>query len=448
MFHSLSNRLQVRTMLCLLIVLAFLCLTESQCIVHGNHTEVLLHKHLLMDSDYSEWARPVNDFFSSVQVNSSLDLITIHSVDEKMQVFKATVWTTLEWFDAHLTWDPCQYGGADAVLAPLDKIWSPDVCFSNDLSDNKCMNTKDREKVMLHSYGKVKWWFTKEIHSSCGIDISKYPFDRQKCSIKLGLRYSTDEKVKLNSPIDYVSTNNFETNEEWELLNTHVVYKKLKVERNFTEVVHLFILQRRSAFYVYHIILPIVLLALLNVLCFVLPIESGEKIGMAMAIFLTYAVFMTLVSETVPKSSEHVFGLGIYMSIELLMSGLTIAIEVYVLSIYHRQKSRPMTKIYRFVLRCLDHRCNVSDGIKAPNGMYHATVSRVGSSSMRSIKTSSEPDDKDLVVPFTKSKDSQNDWQRLAKCLDKIFGLCITIVNALALIVYLIAVHVKVKPHS
>ena len=307
--HFQSSRLYIQVMSCLLMLLTLLCSTSSKCMVHSNHTEVLLHKHLLEEKFYSPWVRPVDDYFTSVQVNVSLQLITIHSVDERVQTFSATVWATLAWFDQHLTWDPCTYGGVGSILAPLAKIWSPDLCFSNDLGGDKCLSTKDKEKVMLHANGKVKWWFSKEIKTSCDIDISKYPFDRQKCSLRLGLWYSADDKVKLNSPYKHVSMNNYETNEEWELLNTHVKYKKLQVEYNFTEIVYFFILKRRSMFYVFNIIFPIILLAILNGICFCLPIESGEKTGMAMTIFLTYAVFMTLVSDTVPKSSEHVFPL-------------------------------------------------------------------------------------------------------------------------------------------
>jgi hypothetical protein len=55
-------------------------------------------------------------------------------------------------------------------------------------------------------------------------------------------------------------------------------------------------IKRRALYYGVMIIAPTVLFALMNPLVFLLPIESGERVSLAMTILLSYAIFLTLMS--------------------------------------------------------------------------------------------------------------------------------------------------------
>ena len=120
---------------------------------------------------------------------------------------------------------------------------------------------------------------------------------------------------------------------------------------NFIDIQYHVVVKRRSQFYIYYIILPVVLLSVLNVICFLILTESGEKVGLAVAIFLTFAVFMSTISNSVPKLSNHQFRLGIYMTIEMIVSGVTIIMEVFVLGLYHRQRDKHIGWIFRILLQ-------------------------------------------------------------------------------------------------
>ena len=43
----------------------------------------------------------------------------------------------------------------------------------------------------------------------------------------------------------------------------------------------------------------------MTMLVFVLPVESGEKIAMGVAVFLAYTFQMIIVSETTPKTGNE-----------------------------------------------------------------------------------------------------------------------------------------------
>ena len=65
-------------------------------------------------------------------------------------------------------------------------------------------------------------------------------------------------------------------------------------------------LRRKSMYYVIYIIIPCLTLGVLNLFLFVLPPTSGEKVSLGMTIILAYFVFLLLVEEKLPETSDNV----------------------------------------------------------------------------------------------------------------------------------------------
>ena len=57
-------------------------------------------------------------------------------------------------------------------------------------------------------------------------------------------------------------------------------------------------------------IVPVVMLSLLNVLVFLLPASSGEKMALAVTVLLSFTVYLSIISEVMPKTSESISILG------------------------------------------------------------------------------------------------------------------------------------------
>ena len=64
-------------------------------------------------------------------------------------------------------------------------------------------------------------------------------------------------------------------------------------------------LHRRSIFYVMNIIIPIMVLANLSSLTFMVPTDSGEQLSLGVSILLAFFVFMLILSENTPQTSEN-----------------------------------------------------------------------------------------------------------------------------------------------
>ena len=74
----------------------------------------------------------------------------------------------------------------------------------------------------------------------------------------------------------------------------------------YTELSYTVHMRRRALYYAFNVIVPCVMLSSLALLTFCLPSSSREKIGLGLTVFLTFSMFMLLIAEAVPTTSESI----------------------------------------------------------------------------------------------------------------------------------------------
>ncbi|XP_033732275.1 neuronal acetylcholine receptor subunit alpha-3-like [Pecten maximus] len=296
--------------------------------------EARLHDDILYGID--PYVRPVSDVTKPVNVSVELFLISVIELNERERSMSSLIWIELRWFDEQLAWNTSKYGGIDSSRVPFNRIWTPDILLRNEIGNKKGMQHTNFIDPTVRSTGEVFWWPGKEVKTKCEIDTTKYPFDEQECTLEVGKWYSDDSKINISSDTSKVDISFYEESEEWKLVDTDVKYStRLESELKFSKNLFIVKIERRSTFFIANIILPVLLMSFLNQLCFVLPPESGEKIGMCMAIFLTFAVFLSLVGNSLPQSSIHMPAYCIYLVFQTILGILTISSEVFILRLYN-----------------------------------------------------------------------------------------------------------------
>ena len=95
-----------------------------------------------------------------------------------------------------------------------------------------------------------------------------------------------------------------------------------------------------------NIILPVVFLGLLNGLVFIIPAETGEKSGYSVTVFLSLAVFLTIISTLLPVNSEKVSIFGIYLLLQVLIGVFILFVTTIQLRLNCRSPSRPVTGFF------------------------------------------------------------------------------------------------------
>ena len=106
-----------------------------------------------------------------------------------------------------------------------------------------------------------------------------------------------------------IDLSSYVNNSEWDLLSV-VMNKNVRTHSccpdphpDLTYTLHV---RRKTFYYIFNIIVPCIMLSILTLLTFWLPPTSGEKITLGLSVFLAFSMFMLLIAEEVPATSEAV----------------------------------------------------------------------------------------------------------------------------------------------
>lgn len=201
-------------------------------------------------------------------------------------------------------------------------------------------------QATVESTGQVTWSPYEVFETSCSVDIVHFPFDKQQCDIKFITYMYSDNKVRLQVGNGGFYKSNFEKNGKWDIdtMTTSSETVDGKTAISFT-----LNLQRKSSFYLLFLILPAILLSLLNAFVFVLPAGSGEKVGYTIAVFLSYALFYTILSESLPKNSDSISTVAAYLFFMMFLSTLATIVTILELRIYNKKKTGRVSGAFLFV---------------------------------------------------------------------------------------------------
>ncbi|XP_050398097.2 neuronal acetylcholine receptor subunit alpha-10 [Patella vulgata] len=246
-----------------------------------------------------------------------------------------------EWYDERLIWNATDFENITSIRIPCDMIWLPDIVLYNSVDDYT--SGYMQSLAMVYNNSRVFWGPVIRFRSSCKIDITYFPFDNQICKLKLGSWAYNGWQVDVWNRSSTMDLSNFVDNGEWELLG-------ITVERNvvvynccnepFPDVTFYIYLRRRIKYYFMNIIIPCIILSFLCLAGFLLPPESGEKITLGLSVLLTITVFMLMVADKMPQTSESISVISIYLMVVLTTSCLSVLSSVFILGIHH-QRGKP-----------------------------------------------------------------------------------------------------------
>ncbi|XP_035825946.1 neuronal acetylcholine receptor subunit alpha-6 [Aplysia californica] len=301
--------------------------------------------------------RPIVNQSQPIVVLVSFELVSIVEVDDVSQKFLCNGFLSFIWHDSRLMWDETLYGGVREIHPQTKSLWKPRVVLLNTLGDRDLFED-DHAPVSVSSDGNVFWAPGSIFPTSCSLDMTNYPFDRQTCYIQMismGLQAS---ELIFTERVTEVLQNFYVQNGEWELENgtlkavnvliSSVYVPSIQVSALLdTFVVSLFIsfqlefvLKRRPTFFLLNILLPVVFLSLLNILVFIIPVNSGEKISYGITVLLAVSVFLSIVSSMLPRSSDKVPYVTIYLFILLILSSLTVINSIFIVYLSHREQEK------------------------------------------------------------------------------------------------------------
>lgn len=169
--------------------------------------------------------------------------------------------------------------------------------------------------LVVYSNGEILWIPRSLFSSTCAIDLNIFPFDTQNCSLSFGswAYDNTQIDMEFYDNVTEIDLNDYEPSKEWNVekeklrsIKTHSRFEN----KNYTVLTYYLVMTRNPRFYIYLLIYPCVLLAILTMVVFWLPPETPAKIILGMNIFTAFFLLLLLLAEIVPTSTNVVPYIG------------------------------------------------------------------------------------------------------------------------------------------
>ncbi|KAK3096650.1 hypothetical protein FSP39_002085 [Pinctada imbricata] len=102
-------------------------------------------------------------------------------------------------------------------------------------------------------------------------------------------------------------------------------------------------------------VVPVIVLVILNLLVFVLPPESGERVSFSITVLLSFIVFISGITEQLPETNNPLCLFNVYLVVQLIYSALISTSVIGVAWMFHRESDLkvPIALEYMFGKRKL-----------------------------------------------------------------------------------------------
>ncbi|OWF53672.1 acetylcholine receptor subunit alpha-like [Mizuhopecten yessoensis] len=316
-------------------------------------------------ANYTNEVRPAYNFNETVVVNSWMFLLSILDFDEVAGVITLSAGMGITWTDYRLKWNPADYNGLEDILINSSRVWKPKLYMITSADDLEQFGHAEFD-VRLDYNGTCSVFPGKLLKSSCSVDMTRFPVDSQLCEMLVLLWGLNPTEVELTSAAQEISLEYFTPNGEWKIDKTSV-YKYMGFGSPSQTTAFTIHMTRRSMYFIISMTIPVFLLCFLNPFVFLLPSSSGERISYTITMFLSLAVYMTLIGDNLPKVSENMAGMSYFLLMALIYSSLLILLTIFTLRCEALSDVSKFPRWLRRLTRCFKRRGNKISYNKSEN---------------------------------------------------------------------------------
>lgn len=400
-----------------LVLLVLCCICGADCYSISQETQ--LHTDLF--TSYQKAIRPGVDRTQPLQVRVDFLLISLKEFNEGESKISVIGAFKFGWRDSRLAWDAKLYGGDLMDTSILqENLWVPNVVNLNCFENMKPLGSSSLS-VKVYNSGIVSWIPPALVESTCDADVTYYPFDSQSCVLRFYMPGFYQKDLNFTPGLPTVDLGQYDQNNLWEITSTSV--STIINSYNFQELRIGLEMSRRSRYYIAGLILPICLMSFLQIMVFILPEESGERIGFSVTVLLAVAVFLTIIQDSLPEASEPSVSLLAYkLLVDVLLGALITSSAIFGSAIYHTNENDQISASILCFVRFF--KCKKTCCRKSPKFIDVQPVA----------EKTPPPEDADI--------DLENDvitWRELGKFFDKccflFFTLCLVINNVVLMVI-------------
>ncbi len=242
----------------------------------------------------ADTTRPNRDA-GPTRVEVGVAILDIDKISGADQSFDANFYYILRWTDPRLAHDQ------ERKSMPLNEVWHPRVLI---LNQQRVWRTFP-EVVSISPEGQVVYRQRVWGSFSQPLDLRDFPFDRQDFSLQLiTIDYTTKDLELVIDPKSTIAERL--SLPDWDIVAWSVDATTIKpiptVPKELAAVVFSFQAERRKAYFIYQVIVPMALIVAMSwVVFWIDPKESGTQISVAITTMLTLIAYRFSLGVDLPK---------------------------------------------------------------------------------------------------------------------------------------------------
>jgi len=277
----------------------------------ATNEELRLFEDLFIYNKYDNSVRPVKNKTRPVQVYLDVALVQLVDLDDGAQVMETNIWIRLKWKSELLVWNASQYDGVTSIVVDKMYPWKPDIVLYNNAENGKHMGsiTEFLTRIEVRHDGLNTWYIPAILKSSCGTDVTYFPFDTQLCTLKFGSWTYLSHEINLTKLRPTMDLSAYLKSSSFHLRSANAVRNEKYYpccEHPFVDITYELVLDRQPGFHFYNVILPSLIITAFAVMNFLLPDLIGERVGLMFDCFLAITFTSMMVKDMMPVSSDTV----------------------------------------------------------------------------------------------------------------------------------------------
>ena len=303
-------------------VAIFLSLTSHICCLETSAERRLLDN---LTRDYDVALRPVVSHTDTVVIITELFIVSLSELNSVDQTINLKTYFKFTWTDPALSWDPAHYSDIDVTQPLFDRIWTPSVILIESLATHPAtiIDWDNVYPIRVHSPGEVHWLLPATLHTSCSMDMTHFPSDQHQCRFFIAINGYSEKEVKFKIKPDMADAFNKTLKDgQWDFKNYSIFESHFDLlGENKSGIVIIITLKRRPDYFVIHLVYPVTTLSFLNVLVFLLPGSSGEKVSYSITVLLSVMLYQSSATSYLPQNSDTTPHVVVFLS---CLTGLCI----------------------------------------------------------------------------------------------------------------------------
>lgn len=380
---------------------------------------------------------------SSLEVSFGMKISRLVEVDNKEQVMVLDTWVIQRWNNEFLQWKAEDFGGMRRVQFLPSEIWVPDISLFNNGDEGVTLaggRTKFVTEISVDNEGNCVWSGPATFKANCDLVINEWPLDSQSCELGFGSFSYGIDKMNLKLFKDTKGggqfTNRFVSSGDWDITG---IDTKVDITDHgdccpfeFSEIVYTLQMSRKPLYHLFYLTLPSSLLMILALTSFLIPVESGERIGFVTTILLAMIVFLLLIPSFLPETSDGVPMLGVGLQATMVIISLILFANIFVLKMFFMEGTPP--KSVQNIFLCCGKGAKATQRIQASNADVETTPpvlkSRASMNAVELSEQATHAQGKNTPIGWEAQGEGVT-WHKVSVKLDHMFFVIFLVISIL-----------------